>query len=665
MLKIKSMRKIFFIILLAFSTLTISNNKLSAQNTTPTYQSLITMGDKEFNNAEYIKAKSYYQEALRIKKDDPTAKSKLNKTLQKIREQSEKEEIFFQYLDEADNQYDNGDYEKALASYNKAVKLFPKDEYTLEQIKIVTQKIKDEKENIASFNQFINNGDRFMSEGKYTEATLQYKAALNLYPNNNSAKDKYNNAKSLKENYDKLSSDFEQLKREANDFVLRKKYAEAIEKYQQALSIFPNDSDLKSLITSLTTQKDISDRYNYKVNEADNLYLEKSYEKAKTAYNEALAIIPDDPYSSDMILRIDEILNSNEYKSLKSFLNLLEEAKELENNNKYDESLAKYKSALKQNPNDEFTSQKIDYLTNLINNRNKEIELNAQYATLISKGDSNANNDDFYTALDYYTQAYNLIPNRTEAKEKKDSTQKRINEIEAQLALEKQKWDEYYKEAMASAQVFMNEKNYPDAIKEYKALRFKENDITATQALKNATQLNDARLAALMNEYQQYISNADNQFNTNNLDKAIEFYSKALALNTGSTYPAEMIDKISIMLQENKLAILVDENTIINSNETKKFSFEPVDVTTRKSNYILIKAKNLSDRSYTMFISYGSSTGNSGSLIVRIPNNQDTNSFIIKIGTQYKWFSEDNTWIELTPEGGNIEIELMEITKGK
>ena len=665
MLKIKSMRKIFFIILLAFSTLTISNNKLSAQNTTPTYQSLITMGDKEFNNAEYIKAKSYYQEALRIKKDDPTAKSKLNKTLQKIREQSEKEEIFFQYLDEADNQYDNGDYEKALASYNKAVKLFPKDEYTLEQIKIVTQKIKDEKENIASFNQFINNGDRFMSEGKYTEATLQYKAALNLYPNNNSAKDKYNNAKSLKENYDKLSSDFEQLKREANDFVLRKKYAEAIEKYQQALSIFPNDSDLKSLITSLTTQKDISDRYNYKVNEADNLYLEKSYEKAKTAYNEALAIIPDDPYSSDMILRIDEILNSNEYKSLKSFLNLLEEAKELENNNKYDESLAKYKSALKQNPNDEFTSQKIDYLTNLINNRNKEIELNAQYATLISKGDSNANNDDFYTALDYYTQAYNLIPNRTEAKEKKDSTQKRINEIEAQLALEKQKWDEYYKEAMASAQVFMNEKNYPDAIKEYnKALRFKENDITATQALKNVTQLNDARLA-LMNEYQQYISNADNQFNTNNLDKAIEFYSKALALNTGSTYPAEMIDKISIMLQENKLAILVDENTIINSNETQKFSFEPVDVTTRKSNYILIKAKNLSDRSYTMFISYGSSTGNSGSLIVRIPNNQDSNSFIIKIGTQYKWFSEDNTWIELTPEGGNIEIELMEITKGK
>ena len=666
MLKIKSMRKIFFIISLVFSILIISNSELTAQNSAPTYQSLITMGDKEFNNAEYIKAKSYYQEALRIRKDDPTAKSKLNKTLQKIREQSEKEEIFFQHIDEADNHYDNGDYDKALASYNKAAKLFPKDEYTLEQIKIVTQKITDEKENIAAFNEFINNGDRFMRENKYTEATLQYKAALNLYPNNNTAKDKYNNAKSLKENYDKLSADFEQLKREANDFVLRKKYAEAIEKYQQALSIFPNDSDLKTLITSLATQKDISDRYNSRINEADSLYLEKSYEKVKTAYREALAIIPEDSYSSDMIARIDETLNSDEYKSLKNFLNLLEEAKELETNNKYDESLAKYKLALKQNPSDEFTSQKIDYLTNLINNKNKEIELNAQYTALISKGDSCTSGEDFYTALDYYTQAYNLIPNRNEAKDKKESTQKRINEIEAQLALEKQKWDEYYKEAMNTAQTFMNESNYPEAIKEYnKALRFKENDPTATQALKNATQLNDARLASLMKEYEQYIYNADNQYNTNNLDKAIEFYSKALALNTGNSYPAEMIDKISIMLQENKLAVLVDENTTINSNETKKFNFEPVDVTTRKGNYILIKAKNLSDRSYTMFISYGSPKGNSGSLIVRIPNNQDTNSFIIKIGAQYKWFSEDNTWIELTPEGGNIEIELMEITKGK
>ena len=658
------MQKIIFLTLLIFSTLFTTNN-IQAQDAAPTYQSLITMGDKEFNNEEYIKAKSYYQEALRLRKDDAIAKKKLNTTLQKIRENSEKEEIFYQHIDEADNHYNNGDFEKALASYNKAKKLFPKDEYVTEQISTVTKKINDEKDKIASFNEIIKIADAFMSQNKYTEATLQYKSALELYPNHTVTKEKYNQAKTKKEEYDRQSANFEQLKREANEFVLRKKYGEAIKKYQEALSIFPNDSELKETINSLTIKKNISDNYNNKINIADSLYLEKSYEKAKTAYNEALAVIPDDAYSLDMISRIDETLNSDEYKSMKGYLSLIEEAKQLESNEQIDAALSKYQAALRLNKGDEFATQKIDHLTNIINNRNKEIEINAQYATLMKQGDDCIAKEDFYSALDYYTKANELIPNKTEAKEKKDSTQKQIKEIEAQLALEKQKWEEYYNTSMATAQVFMNEKNYADAIKEYnKALRYKENDSAASLGLKNATELNEARLASLAAEYNQYISNADIQFESNNYDKAIEFYSKAEALNTGNTYPSEMINRISEILQANRLEQLVDSKVQIASNQTKRFTFNQIDVTTRKSNYILIKAKNLSESSYTMFISYGSSKGTSGSFILRIPNNQDVNDFIIRIGSQYKWFSEDNTWIELTPENGDIEIELMEITKG-
>lgn len=659
------MRRILFFISLTFCILTTTTLNLSAQDTAPTYQSMISMGDKEFNKEEYIKAKSYYQEALRLKKDDVVAKNKLNKTLQKIREQSEKEEVFFQYVDEADNHYDNGDYEKALTSYKKAKNIFPKDEYVSEQIGLVTQIINDEKDKIASFNQIIKLADSFMSQQRYTEALLQYKAALELYPNHTITREKYEDAKSKKENHDKQNANFEQLKREGKEFALRKKYEEAIAKYEEALNIFPNDFELKETISSLKTKKEISDNYNSKINEADNLYMEKSYEKAKAAYTESLAIIPDDSYSSDMIARIDEIMNSSEYLSLKKYLNLIEEAKTLENNNETDAALTKYKAALKENPGDEFTIQKIDYLTNIINDRNKEIELNAQYNTLVKNGDNCINKEDYYTALDLYTQAYNLIPNKLEAKEKKENTQQRINEIEAQLALEKQKWEEYYNTAMASAQVFMNDNNYSEAIKEYnKALRYKENDNAATQGLNTATQLNEARLAALSAEYNQYISNADIQFEGKNYDKAIEFYTKALALNTGYTYPSEMINKISTILQENKLEQLVDSKIQISSNQKKRFTFNPIDVTTRKNNYILIKAKNLSENAYTMFISYGSAKGNSGSLMLRIPNNQEVNDYIIRIGAQYKWFSEDNTWIELTPENGNIEIELMEITKG-
>lgn len=659
------MRKILFIILLTFNILPFLNTTTNAQETSPSYQSLITLGDKEFNKGEYISAKSYYQEALRIKKNDSNAKNKLNKTLQKIKEQGEKEEVFYQYIDEADNHYNNGDYEKALASYNKARNLFPKDEYTTSQINSINEIIRNEKDKLAAFNERVQIADDFMSKEKFTEALLQYKSALELYPNHTSTKDKLENAKRSKEEYDKQLSNFEQLKRDAREFALRKKYAEAIAKYEEAQEIFPNDDDVKELISSLTATKIISDNYNLKIREADSLYLEKSYEKAKKSYNEALAVIPDDQYSSDMIKRIDETINSDEYKSLKTFLALIEEAKALENDNKMELALDKYKSALRENPNDEFTIQKIDLLTNAINERNKEIETNALYASLIKDGDNSANNDDYYSALDYYKQADKLIPNRLETKEKIESTQKRINEIEAQLAIEKQKWEEYYNTAMASAETFMNENNYPEAIKEYnKALRYKENDAAAKQGLNSATQLNDARLANIINEYNKYISNADIQFGEKNYDKAMESYAKANELDTGYTYPSEMINKINKILEENKLEQLVGSSIQIKPNETKRFTFNIIDISLRKGNYIFIKAKNLSERSYAMFISYGDNNGKKGSLVLRIPNNQNVNDYIIKIGAQYDWFRNDNTWIEITPENGEIEIELMEITKG-
>ena len=659
------MRKILFIILLTFNILPFLNTTTNAQETSPSYQSRITLGDKEFNKGEYISAKSYYQEALRIKKDDSNAKNKLNKTLQKIKEQGEKEEVFYQYIDEADNHYNNGDYEKALASYNKARNLFPKDEYTTSQINSINEIIRNEKDKLAAFNERVQIADDFMSKEKFTEALLQYKSALELYPNHTSTKDKLENAKRSKEEYDKQLSNFEQLKRDAREFALRKKYAEAIAKYEEAQEIFPNDDDVKELISSLTATKIISDNYNLKIREADSLYLEKSYEKAKKSYNEALAVIPDDQYSSDMIKRIDETINSDEYKSLKTFLALIEEAKALENDNKMELALDKYKSALRENPNDEFTIQKIDLLTNAINERNKEIETNALYASLIKDGDNSANNDDYYSALDYYKQADKLIPNRLETKEKIESTQKRINEIEAQLAIEKQKWEEYYNTAMASAETFMNENNYPEAIKEYnKALRYKENDAAAKQGLNSATQLNDARLANIINEYNKYISNADIQFGEKNYDKAMESYAKANELDTGYTYPSEMINKINKILEENKLEQLVGSSIQIKPNETKRFTFNKIDISLRKGNYIFIKAKNLSERSYAMFISYGDNNGKKGSLVLRIPNNQNVNDYIIKIGAQYDWFRNDNTWIEITPENGEIEIELMEITKG-
>lgn len=657
-------KRIIFIIALVISILSF-NNELSAQSTEPTYQSMMELGDKEYNNQEYIKAKAYYQEALRIKTNDATAKAKLDRTLQKIREQSEKEEVFFQYLDEADSFYNNSDYEKALTAYNEAIKIFPQDNYTKNQIETITKIINDERERINNFNEMVSIADNFMSQEKYAEATLQYKSALELYPNNIEVQSKYKEAKAKKEELDMQTAIFEQLKREAQEFTLRKKYAEAIEKYQRALEIFPDETELNLLITELTNKKNITEQYNSKIHIADSLYLEKSYNEAIVAYNEALNIIPDDAYSTDMIARINETLKSEEYLAMQNYLAIIEEAKSYENANNWDSAISKYQEALTLKPGDEFSIQKIEHINKLINQKKQEEELNLQFASLVNDGDNAYNNEDYRKALDSYNRAKLLMPDNLTITEKINNTQKRIDEIEVQLALEKQEIEKQYQSAMVSAEVNLNEENYDDAIKDYeRALTIKPNDAAASLGLDKAQKLKESRIAAISTEYKRLVSSGDIEYSAKNYDKAIEYYTQASELESGETYPLEMLAQISEMLKVNKIETLIDKKTKITSNTSKRVTFNPIEVTARRGNYITIKAKNISYTSFNVFISYGSENGKSGSLMIRVPNNQKTNDYIIRIGAQYKWFSEDNTWIEITPENGNIEIESMEITKG-
>ena len=512
--------KFFILFILTINILLSTSSNIHAQDNAPTYQSLMALGDKEFQNEQYIKAKTYYQEALRLKKEDPTANSKLNKTLQKIREQSEKEEQFYEIIDIADNHYDKNEYEKALAEYNKAIKIFPKDSYALERIKHINEFIKSEKDKLNNFNVLTTTADNLRNLKKYSEALSKYEEALKLYPTHAITNEKYHDTKKQKAEYDRLISDFESLKKEGYELALRKRYSEALDKYNAALSILQDNSELQETIKSLEIKKEASDRYNSSIGIADALYLEQSYENAKDAYKQALAIIPDDAYASGMIAKIEEMKNS-----IKS-----------------------------------------------------------------------------------ETQIKDNISNINEPYQNKTN-----NSIIAQEPKEKP-----------------------------------NNTTTITESA----------------EYKQLISTGDTHFNTNNFDKAIEAYTKALALNTGNTYPSEMINHINEILQNNKLEELVNSNTIIASNSSKRFNFNPIDVTIRKSNYIFIKAKNTTDTAFTLYVTYGSKNGRSGSFILRIPDNQNTNDYIIRIGSQYKWFSEDNSWIELRPENGNVEIELMEITKG-
>ena len=667
-----------YIFILSFGILCFSTNSCYAQDT-PSFQSLISSGDKEYSQKEYIKAKTYYQEALRLKPKDASAKSKLDNTLQKIREENKKEEQFFEFIDKADNFYSNNELDKALAEYNKALKIFPKDEYALNKKSEITTILKDEKDKLDSFNEMVSLGDKLLKEEKFAEAVIQYESALKVYPNNSAAQTKYQDAKSKKEAYDLKVSEFDRLNAQGQEFTLRKKYAEAIVSYEQALQIFPNEKEISDKISELQTKKSIADNYNTKIAEADALYEDRSYNEAKTAYQSALSVIPNDSYALGMISRIDEIINSPEFRKIQSdkakldndFANFMGKAENAEGLKNYELALSYYVKALELKPNNAEASSKkknaedmIMYLEQQKKEQERlaaveaEKQRKAQIQDLINTGNQQLTDKKYAEAEQTFNQILTLDPSNAVATEKITVIAGFYEEIQRQK-------QENYNRAMSEGQYAMDSRNFAEAIRQYNiALTNKPGDDIATQQLTLAQQNENMRVAGLQNEYNSFVTKGDAQFQTKNYDKAIEFYTKAINVGTNNPYPGNKIREIGEILAANKLVELVNETITVNASDTKRFEFEPVDVTTRRGNYIILKAKNLGDRPFIMYISYGSKNGRNGGFTVNVPKNQEVNDFIVRIGSQYKWFSEDNTWIEILPENGNIEITSMEITKG-
>ena len=121
---------------------------------------------------------------------------------------------------------------------------------------------------------------------------------------------------------------------------------------------------------------------------------------------------------------------------------------------------------------------------------------------------------------------------------------------------------------------------------------------------------------------------------------------------------------INKIIEDNKLYELNTEAFTLATNTPRRFTFNPVDVASRRSNYIILKARNLTPgKSFPMIVSFGSDSGKNGGFVLAISENEEEKTYIFRIGSQYKWFSEDNTWIEIISENNEVEIGKLEVSR--
>ena len=693
------MKKILYGILLG--TALLCSNGIMAQ-APESYESLMRSGNAKFTAKDYISAKTYYEMALKQKPKDAEAQQKLNETLVKIQADSERQEVFYAHLDAGDALHAENKYEEALAEYDKALAIFPDDKYVGAQAESIRAILKERQDNQEAYNRAIEQGNALLEGENFDAAILQFEAAAKIFPNDKLPKDRIAEARRLQQIYNDKTAQFNKLVADADQLALRKNFNDAIAKLNQALELFPNDTQVPNKIQEYQSAKDLNDRYNTLIAEADQLYENKQYTEARTAYQGVFAVVPGDAYATDMIRRINELFESPEYIAEQNYLAAMERGAGLETQEQWQMALNTYQEALTYKPGDLAATQKVNEISATIRRLEEEAEAarlaaeqaaaeeaarlaaeaeaarlaaEAEAARLAAEAAAEAERQeriqqmlgvaDGLFAEEKYVEAKAKYQEVFTLDEGNATATAKINEIDgifAQIAAEAQ---QRYDEAMAAASRYMNEEDFKNAIAQYQmALVAKPDDTEATAQLQAAQRMESDRVSALRAQYNSFIKEGDKQFNAKALDKAVENYIKAEELGLGEPYPSEMIERISRIIEENKLYELNTEAFTMTANTPRRFTFNPVDVASRRSNYIILKARNLTPgKSFPMIVSFGSENGKNGGFVLAISDSEETKTYLFRIGSQYKWFSEDNTWIELISENDDVEVSMVEISR--
>ena len=611
----------YFVFGLLLGIAVLCSNGIQAQ-TTETYESLMRSGNTKYAANDYISAKTYYEMALKQRPNDVEAKKKLDQTLVKIQQDSEKQEVFYAHLDAGDALNAQNKYEEALEEYNKALAIFPDDKYVGAQAETIRGILKERSDKQDAYNTAIELGNNLLEEENFDAAIMQFEIAKGIFPNDNLPKERIAEAKRLQSVYNEKVSRFNTLIEEANNLSLRKNYDGAIQKLNQALEIFPNDNMVIAKLRDLTSAKDVNDRYNTIIAEADQHYENKAYKEAKAKYQSALSVVAGDPYATDMLSRLNPLIAQQD----------AEEAARI---------AAEEEAA--------------------------RLAAEAEAARLAAEAEA--------ARLAAEAEAARLAAEEAARIAAEEEAARLAAEAAAAAEAERQA---NIQATLDAANGLFAQANYVEAKNKYQEVfAFDEGNAIATAKIneidgilaqiaadEEAARLERERIEALRPQYNAFIKEGDKQYASKTFDKAVEAYAKAEELNIGETYPTEMIERINKIIEDNKLYELNTEAFTMTANTPRRFTFNPVDVASRRSNYVILKARNLTPgKSFPMIVSFGGDGGKNGGFVLAISESEDTKTYIFRIGGQYKWFSENNNWIELISENDDVEVSLVMISR--
>ena len=608
------------------------------------YNAIIADADSKFSAKDYENAKAKYNEALGIFPDEKYPKDKIAEIEKLIAAQKQKEEQYKSLIAEADSKFSSKDYEGAKAKYTEALGIKPNEQYPKDKISEIEKLLSElaaEKQKEEQYKALIAEADSKFSSKDYEGAKAKYTEALGIKPNEQYPKDKISEIEKLLSELAAEKQKEEQYKAliaEADSKFSSKDYEGAKSKYNAALGLKPNEqypkdkiAEIEKLLAELAakeaSEKQKEEQYKALIAEADSKLSAKDYEGAKSKYNAALGVKPNEQYPKDKISEIEKILAElsakeeedklaaeAERKKREYYNALIKKADDSFNKQDWDDAISNYQQASFMYPNEQYPKDKIAEIERLkkelADKQNAAQQKEAQYKALIAEADSKFSSKDYQGAKSKYQEALGIKPNEQYPKNKIAEIEKLLAELAAQqnqpkeepkekpkeIAVTVDNTDKQYQDLIASADNLFSNKEYIKAKSTYqKAQNLKpseeypadkiaeiDNILAKLQAEEQQKYLAEK---AKKDKYNKLLKEGQKQFILKNYQQAINAYESALAIYPDEKYPKGRIEEIKRLMEE----LANKQKTVTNNQPANNGGWSTVDDTKEKEILAMVK----------------------------------------------------------------------------
>ncbi len=582
------------------------------------YKKIIAKADGEFNGKDYANAKTDYSSASALKPSEQYPKDQIAAIDKLLAAQAAaqadaaaKARIQAKYdslVKIGDNDFKAKSYAGAKAAYNGALGVKPAEQYPKDQLAAIDKAMKADADAAAKarmqakYDSLVKIGDNDFKAKSYAGAKAAYKGALGVKPDEQYPKDQLaaiDNA--MKADADaaakaRMQAKYDSLVKIGDNDFKAKSYAGAKTAYKGALGVKPDEQYPKDQLAAIdnamkadadaAAKARMQAKYDSLVKIGDNAFKTKKYSDAKTAYNGALGVKPDEQYPKDQIAAIDKLLAAQAAAAADAAAKARMQAKydslvKIGDNafktKKYSDAKSAYNGALDVKPGEQYPKDQIAAIDKLLAaqaaaaaDAAAKARTQAKYDSLVKIGDNAFKTKKYSDAKSAYNGALDVKPGEQYPKDQLAAIDNAMK-ADADAAMNARIQAKYDSLVKIGDNAFKTKK-YTNAKSAYNVAlgvkadeQYPKDQIAAIDKLLESqanAAADAARKARIQAKYDSLIRIGDAEFKVKSYEAAKKAYNGALKLKPEEQYPKDQLAAI-------ERAIKADENAKLNALKYK------------------------------------------------------------------------------------------------